>query len=365
MCVLSKLSRVAIAVVVLLGFARAAEAASTICRSLEAQLAAAPQGGGRAAAFGDAAGRQRQAIASAESQARRSGCLGAAFLTRDQSGSPSCQALVASIGKMKANLAKLERGSRTAGVRQPPAGNRDAILRQLGANDCGPQYASYVVQPRQRNFLERLFNPDNNQPQPNVAVVPAAPVTRDSSRSDGGGYDSGFGRGTYRTLCVRSCDGYYFPISYSTSKANFPADEQACHQLCPGTDVALYAHRNPGQDASRALSTVDQSRYSDLPTAFAYRTSFNPSCACGKPAALDPVAGDYTPIGNAPYTNTLASPSATRPALGADAPSLAGGGSETETGEPGRTGAETPVATLTLPVAGSVRRVGPSYYYAQ
>ncbi|SHG47154.1 Protein of unknown function [Kaistia soli DSM 19436] len=358
MCVRSKLSRVAIAAVVLLGFGGAAEAASTVCRSLEAQLAAAQQGGGRAAAFGDAASRQRQAIASAESQARRSGCFGAAFLTKDQSGSAQCQALVASIGKMKANLAKLDRGSRIGGMRQAPVGNRDAILRQLGANDCGPQYASYVAQQPQRSFLQRLFNPDNNQPpQPNVAVVPAAPVTRDSSRSDGGGYDTGFGRGTYRTLCVRTCDGYYFPISYSTSKANFAADEQACHQLCPGTDVALYAHRNPGQDATRALSTVDQSRYADLPTAFAYRTSFNPSCACGKPAALDPVAGNYSPIGDGAFGNAMTSPTATLPAPAVD--------TRPDADETGRTSAETPVATLTLPAPGAVRRVGPSYYYAQ
>lgn len=363
MCVRSKLSRIAIAVALLFGFAGAAEAASTVCRSLEAQLAAA--GGGRAVAFGDAASRQRQAITSAESQARRSGCYGAAFLTRDQSASPQCRALVASIGKMKTNLAKLERGSRMAGSRQAPIGNRDAILRQLGANDCGPQYASYVAQPRQRNFLERLFNPDNNQPTPNVAVVPAAPVTRDTASSNSGGYDTGFGRGSYRTLCVRTCDGYYFPISYSTTKANFAADEQACRQLCPGTDVALYAHRNPGQDSSRALSTVDQSRYSDLPTAFAYRTSFNPSCTCGKPAALDPVAGNYSPVGAGAYGDALASPNGTRPTLDDALQPLASGGSAPVSDEAERTNVETPVAALTLPAPTAVRRVGPSYYYAQ
>src|SRR6266540_3435428 len=29
---------------------------------------------------------------------------------------------------------------------------------------------------------------------------------------------------TYRTLCVRTCDGYYFPISYATNRSHFKTD---------------------------------------------------------------------------------------------------------------------------------------------
>ncbi len=366
MCVRSMLSRVAFAAIVLFGIGGGAEAASSVCRSLEAQLSAA-QRGGRAAAFDNAASRQRQAIASAESQARRGGCFGGGFLKKDQSSSPQCRALVASIGKMKSNLAKLDRGGRTVSARQPSGGNRDAILRQLGANGCGPQYASYVAQPQQRGFLQRLFNPDNNQPTPNVAVVPAAPVTRDRSAlsSDGGGYDTGFGGGKYRTLCVRTCDGYYFPISYSTTRSNFVTDEQICRQMCPGTEVALYAHRNPGQDSTRALSIVDQSRYADLATAFAYRTSYNSSCTCGKSTALDIVAGGYSPASIGPFAASLAPVPAGRPDIGEDPETLANRKGQFDPGEIGKPNVARPVAALILPVTGAVRRVGPSYYYAQ
>ena len=31
--------------------------------------------------------------------------------------------------------------------------------------------------------------------------------------------------GTYRTVCVRSCDGYYFPISYATTAERFAGSE--------------------------------------------------------------------------------------------------------------------------------------------
>lgn len=366
MYVLSRLSRVAVAAVLLLGLGGAAEAASAVCRNLEAQLATAQKGGARAAAFDGAAGRQRQEIANAEGQARRAGCYGGGLFVRDQSGSAQCRALVSSIGKMKGNLAKLDRGSRLAGARQSSGGNRDAILRQLGANGCGPQYASYVEQQPKRSFLERLFNPDGNQPGQGVAVVPAAPVTRERARTqDAGGYDAGFGGGSYRTLCVRTCDGYYFPISYSTTRSNFAADEQVCRQMCPGTDVALYAHRNPGQDSSRALSTLDQSRYSDLTTAFAYRTSYNPSCACGKSTALDIVAGGYSPASIGPFAAALAPVPAGRPDLGEDPETLANRKGQFNPGEIGKPNVATPVAALTPPSSGAVRRVGPSFYYAQ
>ena len=61
--------------------------------------------------------------------------------------------------------------------------------------------------------------------------------------------------GTYRTLCVRTCDGYYFPISYSTVPSKFADDEQLCQRLCPATEVTLYSHRNPGEDVARAVSS--------------------------------------------------------------------------------------------------------------
>ena len=42
------------------------------------------------------------------------------------------------------------------------------------------------------------------------------------------------GGGTFRTLCVRTCDGYYFPISFSTTSERFPEDAQTCAGDVPG-----------------------------------------------------------------------------------------------------------------------------------
>ena len=47
--------------------------------------------------------------------------------------------------------------------------------------------------------------------------------------------------GTYRTVCVRTCDGYYFPISYSTVPNRFADDQRTCQRECPAAE-ALALH---------------------------------------------------------------------------------------------------------------------------
>jgi hypothetical protein len=75
-----------------------------------------------------------------------------------------------------------------------------------------------------------------------------APRNRDGEEdARASGSFGGFGRGAYRTLCVRSCDGYYWPISHATSRGHFKDDEKLCKTSCPNQKVALYVHRTEGQ----------------------------------------------------------------------------------------------------------------------
>ncbi len=93
------------------------------------------------------------------------------------------------------------------------------------------------------------------------------------------GADFGPQSGTFRTVCVRTCDGGYFPISFATVPARFPDDEKTCKALCPATEANLYAYRNPGEDINQAVS-INGQPYSASPNAFRFRQEFNPSCAC-------------------------------------------------------------------------------------
>jgi hypothetical protein len=85
---------------------------------------------------------------------------------------------------------------------------------------------------------------------------------------------------TYKTLCVRLCDGFYFPISYSARRERFAGDAKQCEQRCPGRS-RLFVHRNPGEDVDKMVA-LDGRPYSSLPTAFVHRTQYVKDCTCGE-----------------------------------------------------------------------------------
>ena len=81
---------------------------------------------------------------------------------------------------------------------------------------------------------------------------------------------------------MRTCDGFFFPVSFSTTQGRFREDEQTCQRSCPGTEVALYSHRNPGEDVSHATS-LSGKLYTELPNAFKYRQAYDAACSCRRP----------------------------------------------------------------------------------
>lgn len=92
-------------------------------------------------------------------------------------------------------------------------------------------------------------------------------------------FPSGNFNGTYRTMCVRQCDGYYFPISFSTTEAMFGRDADICSQRCSSGDAELFVHENPGGTPEN-MTSLDGRAYSDLPNAFQYRRAFKKGCSC-------------------------------------------------------------------------------------
>jgi hypothetical protein len=84
--------------------------------------------------------------------------------------------------------------------------------------------------------------------------------------------------GTYRTLCVRLCDGFYFPISFATSHAGLRRDADQCTARC-GDAARLFYHPNPGGDVD-GMKDLAGRAYSTLPTAFKYRKTLVEGCGC-------------------------------------------------------------------------------------
>lgn len=83
---------------------------------------------------------------------------------------------------------------------------------------------------------------------------------------------------TYRTMCVRLCDGYYWPVSFATARESFERDQRTCTRSC-GSSVALYYYPNPG-GALEDMVNLQGQPYKSLGTAFVYRTTYDANCKC-------------------------------------------------------------------------------------
>ena len=244
-------------------------AVNPMCPRLEAQLATIDRGGGGDPAkdeqirrYQDAAAKQQGELDRVTSQAKRMGCDSSGFFSLFSGQSAQCGPVNNQIQQMRANLDQITtslerlRGGGFGGADRE--NQRRSVLLALAQNNCGPQYANAPRGPG--NFLDNLFGNNNNNPN--------AP-----------GADLGPQSGTFRTVCVRTCDGFYFPISFATVPARFPDDEKTCKALCPAAEATLFSYRNPGEDMSSAVS-INGQPYSSSPNAFRYRQEFNPSCAC-------------------------------------------------------------------------------------
>jgi hypothetical protein len=247
---------------------QAGAAGNPMCPRLEAQLATIDRGGGDPAKddqirrYQDAATKQQGELDRVTAQAKRMGCDSSGFFSLFNGQSAQCGPVNNQIQQMRANLEQITTSLERLRVGSPGGSDRDnqrrSVLLALAQNNCGQQYANAAR--GSGNFLDNLFGNNGNQGV-------AAPV------------DTGPPSGTYRTVCVRTCDGFYFPISFATVPSRFGDDERTCKSLCPAADATLFSYRNPGEDMNSAVS-INGQPYSSAPNAFRYRTEFNPSCAC-------------------------------------------------------------------------------------
>ena len=84
---------------------------------------------------------------------------------------------------------------------------------------------------------------------------------------------------SYRTMCVRTCDGFFFPVSFATSKNRLKKDERVCKSSC-GAPAKLYYYPNPGGKIEDMVSYRGKKKYKKLKYAFLYKTKFVASCRC-------------------------------------------------------------------------------------
>ena len=253
-------------------FGSEAMAQAPACAQLEAQLSQLDRGGGQND-MSAAIGQQQQALAQLSGQARQMGCDKRGFLIFQPQLPPQCEALNRQLTQARTQLDRTMAQARAN--QSGDSGQRRQLIYALAQNNCGPQYRAALGQGNQggggerrpRNFFEQLFGvPKDFSTGEESGPLDVQPLEMPQSSN-------------FRTVCVRTCDGFFFPVSFAANQSRFASDDQQCQRQCPGTEAKLYSYRNPGEDIEQAVSISGQP-YMSLPNALLYKKQFVAACSC-------------------------------------------------------------------------------------
>ncbi|WP_420963826.1 DUF2865 domain-containing protein [Brucella sp. IR073] len=296
---------------------REGEAASAVCVKLQRQLAFLSSGRSRSFYVPDIRQLQDE-LKRARAWARYDGCVRGLFSQPNYS--PECISRNAEVSRLQAEIAHAKQAARYGTTSSGSPAERRRIMAALEAYDCGSQKRSKRMVNQRRQIQEETYFSDTayapakrtrskaalrlkkereqeRARERQQARVRESAVDREWEResepvkprmekiaatNEGSEPVKPYNvKGGLRTLCVRTCDGYYFPISFSTNKKFFARDESACSAMCPGTEVKLYYHNVKDGDSEDMVSAENDTPYTDLPTAFNYRKlAATPGCSC-------------------------------------------------------------------------------------
>jgi hypothetical protein len=271
---------------------QASFARSSECESLEVRMKSVGSGGGSSAQarkYAQAIEAQRGQIGKAKAQMRALGCgTGSVITLGGNNRAAACGKLNSALRSMNSNLTKLAAQHKRLSAGNG-GGDRKALRARYRALDCdNPDGGGVTVARTDRNNgIAALFGGGSRQERsrPDAKAESARSIPKSERRK---AYQDlkipglDFAGDTFRTLCVRTCDGYYFPVSFSTTKENFPRDQKACESMCPGTEVQLFMHRVP-EEESEDMATAKGEPYKAMSYAFAYRrdgVSSDAACKC-------------------------------------------------------------------------------------
>ncbi len=112
---------------------------------------------------------------------------------------------------------------------------------------------------------------------PTVSHLPAAAPRQQPARSSRQAAAIASSDGSSQAYCVRSCDGYFFPIGSAARGEGRQAQAAACDAMCPGATMRLFSSRNGSIETAR---TDGGQLYTGTATAFRYRTQLVNACSC-------------------------------------------------------------------------------------
>jgi len=207
----------------------------------------------------------------AKAKAERARCYEESFFFgRSLRRTPKCVKLDRAVRRAQQEFEELKQRRDRVSRSGRGQSRQDELIAELARYGCGEDYERQYEE-RQPTFFS--FFDDRG---------PRVREPRRRSRSE-------LPFATYRTMCVRRCDGYYFPMSFSTLPSQFETDETQCHDKC-AAPTALFVYKNPGENVEDMVS-LDGVPYTDIDNAWLYRKTFVEGCSCDpEKFSLDKIA---------------------------------------------------------------------------
>ncbi len=280
-----------------LAFAVPAEAqTNAICEDLRGRLADLPQVIGNANGtemrqYAGALAEQNLELRKVRGDLRRYGCTSGSMVVVGGENAGFCEELEQAQAKMVDNIRYLQ--DRRDALRQSavdPA--REGLLAALEDNGCNSESFS--------------------EPAQGDLYAPAPSIEEQAMRGDtfiplGGGERYGLPRAEMlspvSTICVRTCDGGFFPISNNATSVDFGRDAATCAKMCPGVETELYYRDISSTEAANMISTATGAPYGAMKNAFAYKTrppGEKSACSCNLTAYYEEMRRNQTVSAPAP-----------------------------------------------------------------
>ena len=248
------------------------------CDRWRAEFASLRGGGGGQSA--SAVRRVGAELSRAINYSRQLGCDRGGFFG---GAPPECGNLNARINQLQGQFSQLQAQSQYDG-----SGQRRAELAGLIENNCQPRGVYQTPPPasvglppqqaprRERSFFEALFGIEPDRPQPGQPQIESTLPELDPSKPAEEKPSIRFGASM--PVCVRTCDGYFFPLANSPGGRESQAE--MCAALCPSAEMQVFYMSGNGE-IDTAVSRNGQG-YNALANAGKYMRSYDPSCGCRK-----------------------------------------------------------------------------------
>jgi Protein of unknown function (DUF2865) len=251
-------------------------AQSPVCRRINEQLTALDRDNGdpnQAAQISRQAEAQSGEANRIAGQMRRMGCDGDSVLMGAEMPG-ECGVLADRMRTHRQNAVDLRTRS-TYALSASNETRRNALMSSYSNYGCERQAtrsddysasdsrSSVTIMPPRPNVSDDFMMPKDDSDQDGYKMIEPQPRPR--------------GFGASQPVCVRLCDGYFFPLSGISSRADA---QDMCQAQCPSSKAQVF-YRTNAADINEA--TDDEGRtYSSLPNALKYRTRTDQTCTCKK-----------------------------------------------------------------------------------